>query len=655
MRTHLNGKHVVRILHLEDDPGDALLVRSTLESEGIDCEIVQADSRERFTSALQSGQFDLILSDYALPAFDGISALRLTREKDPDIPFLFVSGTMGEELAIETLREGATDYVLKDRITRLPGSVRRALSEARERRARRLAEKSLRESEEKYRSLVETTNDWIWAMSADGHITYNNRTVEAILGYRPEELAEHDTFALIHEEDLPKARLVLAEARREKKGWSGVILRWRHKDGGYRHLEDNATPVVTPEGELAGFRRASRDITGRIELQAQFRQSQKMEAIGRLAGGVAHDFNNLLTAILGYSDVVLAALPPHSSIRDDVEEVRRAGERAAALTRQLLAFSRKQVLQPVVFDVNEVVQELEKMLRRLIGEDIDFALSLTPEIGFVRADPGQLEQIVMNLAVNARDAMPQGGKLTIETADCEVDAASARQHPGLTVGGYVALSVSDNGMGMDADTRSRIFEPFFTTKEKGKGTGLGLSTVYGIVKQSGGYIAVDSEPGRGTSFKIYLPRAEKPIERPKARGPAMPSSGSETILLVEDEAPLRALSRRALESRGYTILEASSAEQALSILEDHSKEIELMVTDAVLPGASGPELARAVAVSRRAMKVLFVSGFTEDAIVRNGLLAPGHAFLQKPFTPDALNQKVRELLDLSAVRDESHA
>jgi PAS domain S-box-containing protein len=632
-----------------------MLVHSVFDAEGFDCEIVNVDSREAFEAALERQTFDLIISDYALPSFDGVAALSLTREKNPDIPFVFVSGTMGEELAIETLKAGATDYVLKERLTRLVPSVRRALAEARERQDRQASDAALRESEERYRSIVETTNDWIWSVDLDGRMTYSNPAVESILGYTADELAGKFAFDHIAAEDRARAREILAECCSAKRGWTGIVLRWRHKDGSLRHLESNGVPLFGPDGELVGYRGARRDITERLQLEAQLRHSQKMEAIGTLAGGIAHDFNNLLTSILGYSDLILQSVDLESSLRPDVEEIKRSGERAAALTRQLLAFSRKQVLQPVVLDVNAVVRDVEKMLRRLIGEDLDFAVTLDPAIARVRADPGQVEQVIVNLVVNARDAMPRGGKLTIETRDCEIGEMQAMNDPGLQPGSFVCLSVSDTGTGMNAETVSHIFEPFFTTKEKGKGTGLGLSTVYGIARQSGGHVAVYSEPGKGTTFKTFFPQVSEKGERADPRSAPVSSGGSETVLIVEDERPVRALGRRSLEGNGYTVLEAGSVEDALSLCANYSGEIDLVVTDTVMPGASGPELARELSRLRPATRVLFVSGYADNAVVRNGLLTANLAFLQKPFSPAALSRKVREVLDGAAPVQESLA
>jgi signal transduction histidine kinase/ActR/RegA family two-component response regulator len=384
------------------------------------------------------------------------------------------------------------------------------------------------------------------------------------------------------------------------------------------------------------------------ETQGQLEQAQKMDAIGRLAGGVAHDFNNLLTVILGRTDILLHPLKPEDPMRRGIELIQRTAGRAADLTRQLLAFSRKQVLEPVILDLSAVTTDMKDMLGRLIGEDIALLTTPTPGLGRVKADRGQIEQVVMNLTVNARDAMPQGGRLILETANVELDDEYVRRHVGARPGPHVMLAVSDTGTGIPREIQAQIFEPFFTTKEQGKGTGLGLATVYGIVKQSGGYIEVDSEPGQGTTFRIYLPRLEaEAVTVDRNARPAAAAGGTETILLVEDEEGVRELARDILRASGYTVLEARNGPEALLLCERHQGPLDMLLTDVVMPRMSGRELAERLAPLRPELSVLYMSGYTDDAVIRHGVLAAGTAFLQKPFTPAALVLRVRETLDLT--------
>ncbi len=511
---------------------------------------------------------------------------------------------------------------------------------------RRRVEKSLRSSEERYRSLVEGSIQGI-AIQQDGIIRYANPALARIFGY-------DNAAAIIGQ---PWERLVAPEDRGTFQAQVAATLRgeapvgpreWQglRQDGGRIWIEAGLSLMTWQERPaLLAF---ALDVTQRKRLEEQFRQAQKMDAIGRLAGGVAHDFNNLLTIISGYSELLLGRiLCPQDPVREIVKEIQHAGERAAALTRQLLAFSRKQVLEPRVVQLNTIVSDTERMLSRLIGEDIILRTVLHPALGRVKADAGQLEQVLLNLAVNARDAMPQGGKLTIETQNVELDQAYALEHPEVQPGRYVQLAVTDTGCGMEEAVQARIFEPFFTTKGPGKGSGLGLAIVYGIVKQSGGHIGVYSERGRGTTFKIYLPRVEERLAaRPTQPGHPNRVPGHETILLVEDDDAVRALTRSALESFGYTVLDAGSAAEAIRLCECHPGRIHLLLSDVVMPEMDGRQLAEKLLARNAAMKVLYLSGYTDDAIVRHGILAAETAFLQKPFTVTALAAKVRAVLDL---------
>lgn len=505
--------------------------------------------------------------------------------------------------------------------------------------------KELLEREELFRLITENAADMIAVVDSNGHRLYNSPSYKKILGYTDEELRNTTTLDQVHLEDRQKVLEAAAEARRTGLGAS-LEYRMRHKDGSWRVLESKASTVVSA-GQVEKLVIVNRDVTERKQLEEQFRQSQKMEAVGRLSGGVAHDFNNLLGVIIGYGEVVQEGTPADTALRPCVDEMLKAGHRAASLTRQLLAFSRQQVMDPRVLDLNVVVKDMEKMLKRLIGEDVQLKTDLDAGLASIKADQGQLEQVIMNLAVNARDAMPKGGELKLTTSNFRMDEAFVRRYPyPVLTGDYIWLTVSDNGVGMDATTRARVFEPFFTTKEKGKGTGLGLSMVYGVVKQSGGYIDVLSEPGAGASFNIYLPRAERLPEAQKLKDELHDSlHGTETLLLVEDEVSLRRLSRHLLELCGYQVIEAESGGDALAKSAEQKGEIHLLLTDVVMPGMSGSVLADELVKHRPDIRVLYMSGYTGQTVGEHGVLAEGSFFLPKPFTRETLARKVREALD----------
>jgi two-component system cell cycle sensor histidine kinase/response regulator CckA len=529
-------KTPLRLLHLEDNPVDAELITATLMEGNIPCQSQLVDTRQAFVAALKEGRIDLILADYSIPGFDGMTALILARQHCPDVPFLFVSATIGEELAIDAMHQGATDYVLKQRLGRLVPSVQRALRELDDRAERKRAEEALRQSEK------------------------------------------------------------------------------------------------------------------------QFRQSQKMEAVGRLAGGIAHDFNNLLTIIMGYSQVLLTELGPQHPLRGKIEETLKAGERAATLIRQLLTFSRKQSLDPKILSLNTAVTSLESLLRRLIGEDIQLVSKLDPTNGRLRADQAQLEQVLVNLVVNARDAMPKGGTLTIETAQVELTRSPVYHLTPLPPGPYVRLAVSDTGCGMDRMTQSHIFEPFFTTKGEGKGSGLGLSTVFGIVTQSGGAIDVTSRVGHGTRFDLYFPSVESDIITTAPTQPlGQPQRGTETILLVEDEPSVRTLVRDELRKLGYRVVEAKNGVEACLLATQQAASLQLLLTDVVMPGMGGRELAQHLSVIKPDLRTLFISGYMDDVGIMAGQEEGTSSFLQKPFTPEVLGRAVRNLLDASTPSDRTSA
>jgi PAS domain S-box-containing protein len=636
----------LHILVLEDDPRDVTLALSQLTQSGFVVQADTVDTEKDFLAKLESQSYDLILSDYRIPSWSGAQAFRLVKAMGLDIPFILVTGTLGDEAAVDLIKEGVTDYILKDRLTRLPTAVRRALAERAIRIQGAQAIQDLRISEARIMCLVESSIVAIAISDLRGNLIEANGAFLNLLGYTREEVrsGELRCHALTPPEFHESDRIA---ADRLKK--TGVAPAWEkefiHKNGSHVAVLIGIATLIGPQGgpERVAF---IVDISEKKKLEQQLRKAQKMEAIGQLAGGIAHDFNNHLSVIIGFSEVLLDRPNVDDKMRGQCEEIKKAGERAASLTRQLLAFSRQQVLTPKVLDLNHVVLETEKMLTRLIGEHIQLSTNLDSSLGSVKADSGQIEQIIINLAVNARDAMPEGGKLVVETANADLDEDFVLLHQPCVAGRYVLLTVSDTGSGMDEQTIAHMFEPFFTTKEVGKGTGLGLSTVYGVVKQSGGYVWVDSEIGRGSTFKIYLPRIDEIVlQRPSIGSARELFRGTETVLLVEDEDSVRKLTRTFLGESGYSVIEANSGAQALELAAEYSKPIHILLTDVVMPGMNGRALAQKMFALRPEMKILYVSGYAGGFESHSQILQDGAVMVAKPFARKTLLGKVREVLD----------
>ena len=763
----------LRILILEDVPMDAELVEYELGRASIPFLARRVDSREAFLQGLEDFQPDVILSDYTLPRFDGMTALSLARERLPSIPFLIVTGSVNEETAVGCMKAGATDYLLKSNLARIGPAIEAALERERAQAEKIRAESALAASERRFRSLVQNSSDLVTIVAPDGAILYASDSAERIVGYSPAELVGTSLLEYLSQDDVGPVRSLLQNANgkptsagplefclRRNDGtpvWleavgtnlltdatiRGIVLNTRdvserkradhalrESEERYRDLFDNASdlvcmaapdgallyvnkawqegtgygadqighmqlldiihpdshgyygaviervlagerlnhvelvfvpkssPPITVEGNLSCtfkdgqpsvVRGIYRDVTERKRVDEHLRRAERMQAAGKLAGGVAHEVNNMMTGVIGFSEFVLRTFDSDDPRRADVEEVIRAGTRAADVTRQLLAFTRQQFLQPQVIEINAVVSEMEKMLRRSLGEDKQLELRLSPQLGPIRADRGQLEQVLINLVLNARDAMTGHGLVTIETGASEWNSAYAERHGGVEIplGRYVMLAVSDTGAGMDADLQARIFEPFFTTKPVGQGTGLGLSTVYGIIKQSEGFVWVYSEPGEGTVFKVYLPEARSihPAESSPVPVPPLAERGSETILVIEDEDIVRTLAIRGLRDYGYRVVEATNGAEAFQYLKDHPDTVQLVISDVVMPEMGGRELGQHLALLDPDLPILYMSGYTGDDVVQRGLLDPGAPFQQKPFTPGTLASKVRTMLD----------
>jgi PAS domain S-box-containing protein len=619
------------VMLIDDEAGIRSAICELLELEGHT--VIEASRGSEALERLRAQPIDAAILDLRLPDVSGLDLLAEIRAHSPDSEVIIVTGHASLPTALRAIENDAYSYLLKPLdADHLLSVLDRALEKQRLIRA-------LRESEERYRLVTENIMDAVFLLDVEGRVVLANSRAVALTGRDQEDLRGRPVVALLAPDGAEEAQAHLSGGAPRPPFFETQLV---HRDGSRVWIETGFTSVHKG-GAVVGHLAVARDVSERKQLAERLRQAQKMEAVGRLAGAVAHDFNNLLTIIFGRTDI-LAGEALSEDARHCVEMIQATATRAAALTGQLLAFSRRQGLKPRVLDLNEVVAGMEAMLRRLIPENIDLRLTLDPGTGRVKADPGQLEQALLNLVVNARDAMRTGGRLTITTAAVELDETGARQHGDAPPGPYALLAVSDTGIGIDEQARVHLFEPFFTTKPRSGGTGLGLATVYGIVTQSGGHIVVDGAPGRGATFRVYLPRVDEPLEPVARPGRVLVPMGVETVLLVEDEIEVRTLIRDVLTRKGYTVLEAKDVADALRIAEDHRSPIHLLVTDVVMPDLDGRELAERVLALCPGTKVLYISGYA-DGMVHDGALEPGVAFLQKPFTTSALALKVREVLD----------
>jgi PAS domain S-box-containing protein len=633
---------MVRVLLVDDDVEYQLLVREMLRRAAYTkFELDWAGSASEALEALGRREHDVCLLDYRLGYTSGLELLRAARQREITTPVVLLTAQGDRDVERAALRDGADDYL--DKVEVDPRTLERAIGHALE-RARTID--ALKASEERFRRLFEHGPLGMGLIGPDLRFLKVNAALASMLGYTEQELIGMGLADVTHPDDLDKHA---ALAQRLFGGNAGaapppaVEKRAITRTGGTIWVDQRTSAIENEAGDTQYGLGIFENITARKQLEEQLRQVQKLDAIGRLAGGIAHDFNNLLTVIIGYSDALDTTLAGNDAAREDLAEVKKAAERAAVLTRQLLALSRRQMLQPRTVDVNAIVVSTDRMLRRIIGEDVRLRTVLDRELGTVRADPGQLEQVLLNLAVNAREAMPNGGTLTIATANVELGAHALPLRAPLPAGEYVRLSVSDTGVGMTAETMEHLFEPFFTTKGA-RGTGLGLATAYGIIKQSGGEIAVSSEPGRGAAFDVYLPRINEPVDQPPGPQPSA-SHGTETVLVVEDDSSVRSLSTAVLRQHGYQVFEVSRATDALDLIERYQDPVHLLVTDLVMPEVGGRELAALIKRSRSGIKVLYMSGYADQPLVGTDRLLPEMHFLQKPFTRTALARKVREILD----------
>jgi hypothetical protein len=641
---------LLRVLIVEDSDDDAEMLRLELRRLGFEVIDRQVQTANGMREALLAEPWDIVISDFSMPQFSAPAAHSLLKQTNIDVPFIIVSGTIGEETAVEAMRHGANDFMTKTQLSRLGPAIERELREAASRRERRAVERILAETQERAQFALDAAGVGTWEVDVTTGAARWSPVLEKLHGLPSGGFAGTvDAFVgLVDRHDREHVRQEVTRALREG-GESRLEYRVMWPDGSVHWVAGIGRTIDGPDGQPVKAAGIGWDVSSQRNLEQQFRQAQKMEAIGRLAGGIAHDFNNLLTAIIGYSELVLDRLAGQADLTADVEEIKKAGERASRLTSQLLAFSRKQAVEPRVLDLNQIVGDVEKMVRRVIGEDVAVDVVCSPSLGRTKADPGQVEQVLMNLVVNARDAMPRGGRVHISTANVLLDASFVRQNVGAVPGHYVSLTVADTGCGMKPEVLARVFEPFFTTKPVGKGTGLGLSTVYGIVKQSGGYVTVNSTLGAGTTFTTYWPQVDEPAESLHVGRTSVPTlHGTETVLLVEDESGVRELVKKILERYGYRVLSARHATDALAIEQRHDGPIHLLLSDIVMPGLNGPDLAQRLVRRRPAMPVLYISGFAHHVAVGLGSVGGRTGFLQKPFSAETLAARVRECLDRSA-------
>ena len=633
-----------QILLIGEDPSRThTYVQMLQEAEDASFEVAKETNWQSALSRFALGAPDLPLPDailWELPASSATApaVLNETASLQRCVPFVFLIPENQKQIQKQLLEAGACEYLVKETLKKdlLQRTLRYAIE-------RNRAENSVRQWEKRFEDLFDNTKDILFTMDLEGNVTSVNKTAEEVIGWPRNEVLEKNIKGFVAPEHAALCSEVMRRIVSEEPLQHFEIAMLR-KDGRRVLLEASAR-LIRLNGKKDCVQGIARDVTERRQLENMVRQSQKLEAIGRLSGGLAHDFNNLLCVINGHTELLTEALQPNDPAVRSVTQIRKAADSAAALTRQLLAFSRRQVFHPQVVDLNAIVAETERLLARLIDEHIEFYTALDPALGRVLVDPIQVEQVIINLVLNARDAMPKGGKLTIETCNLDLEEDHQSRLSQIPAGKYVLLTLTDTGCGMNEETQSRIFEPFYTTKEMGKGTGLGLATVYGIVKQSGGFIWVYSEEGRGTTFKVYLPRVASPLTEARSAWHIEISKGTETILVVEDAEPLRALTKEFLTASGYTVLEAANGDEAIRIAQSHAGSIDLLLTDVVMPRMGGKPLAEQMAQIRPKTRVLYMSGYPNDGIAQAGILANGVALLEKPFTREILSKRVRQVLD----------
>jgi two-component system cell cycle sensor histidine kinase/response regulator CckA len=651
-------ERALRVLLVEHEPVDVELCTAALRSAGYALQIDVVATPKDYVHQLDARTYDVVLSDYNIPGWSGMDALHILRDAGDETPFLLVTGALGEEVAVSCIQQGVSDYILKDRLARLPYAIDRAIGEQRLREERNRSGLALRHSEERYRELVDNAIYGIYRETVHGRFLQVNPALVRMLGYESSKEMMDLSALAAYRYPKDRERLLLEEYHRTGRV-IGVEVEWKRKDGLPLLVRLSGRGVPNTSGDLQELEIIVEDVTERRALEKQLHQVRKFEAIGQLAGGIAHDFNNVIGAMMGWAELGSEQAPADSRLSEYFKKIRTQAGRAAGLTRQLLAFARRQILEPQDIQLNTVVTDVLSLLEKVIGTDVEIRTSLAAELSPVRADSSQIEQVLMNLCLNARDAMPSGGCLTIQTRNTNLDEAACRRTPGLSPGRHAELIVSDDGIGMDAKTREHIFEPFFTTKELGKGTGLGLATVFGIIRQHGGFVSVDSEPNHGATFRIYLP-VVKSAAVDLAQSNFKPDEtvlrgGKETLLVADDHEGIREMMRSALEGCGYRVLLAVNGEEAIRTFENHSREISLVVVDMVMPRIGGLEAAKRMQQIRPELPIIFTTGYSSDNEALTKVIAAGGVVVEKPFDPGKLARRVRELLDASLVHSQSHA
>ena len=636
---------LLKLIQVEDSLSDAELIVRVLQNAGYQVRSTRVEDAPAMREALASQPWDAIISDHRMAGFNAPDALRVLQESGRDIPFIVVSGSIGDDFAVSLMKAGAHDYLLKNNLNRLVPAIEREIKEARVRQERRQADRELRESEERLALAVKATQSGTFDFEPQSGKLVWSEAARQHFGLFTAAPPSYELFlACVHPEDRDRVRTAVEGALSPESGgyYADEYRAIGIDDRVERWIAARGKVFFDASNQPVRFVGVVLDITDRKKLEDQFRQAQKLESIGRLAGGVAHDFNNILTVVTGYTEMILSELPAQDPLRDSIEEIAKAAVRARDLTRQLLSFSRRSIVQPKTILVNDLLRDFEKMLGRLLGEQVELLLQLEAGVGAIRADAGQIEQVLMNLAVNAKDAMADGGRLLIETSQIIADEQFSMLQPSVQPGSYVMIAVSDTGAGMSAEVQAHIFEPFFTTKEAGKGTGLGLATVYGIVRQSGGFIWVYSEPGRGSTFRVLFPEVDAELGSPRITSALEPPSGNgETVLLVEDEAAVRKYASHVLSRNGYRVLDACNDREALAVAGRHREQIGLLLLDVVLPGRSIVELTRQLKSLCLSAPVLCMSGYSDLLLPKN---EPGTHFIPKPFTPVSLLTRIHALL-----------